>query len=73
MSGQQRGARQHTGHRIGAWHGRSKHSDATVARARDLRAQGLGYKRIGAAIGVPWRTEVDWCLYATRYDSGART
>jgi len=60
-------ARAPTGHRLGAWHHRAKYPDATVARARELREQGKSYAQIGAAVGAPWRTVVDWCNWGTRY------
>lgn len=35
-------------------------SDETVAEARRLRAEGLSYKVIGARLGVPYDTLLDW-------------
>jgi hypothetical protein len=61
------GARAHTGHRIGAWHGRAKHSAQTVRQARELRAKGLTHVAIGNALGVPSRTVADWLSMATRW------
>lgn len=58
-----------TGHRIGAWHGMAKHSDALVIKSRKLRESGMTYKQIGSALNVNWRTVCDWVNYATRYDA----
>lgn len=58
-----------TGHRIGEWHGKAKHKDVLVKCARELREGGMSYAKIGAEIGVPWRTVCDWVNYATRYDA----
>jgi hypothetical protein len=56
-----------TGHRIGEAHHKVRHSDAVVARARELRQRGMSYHGIAREIGVPWRTVADWCNYVTRY------
>lgn len=61
------GARGHTGHRIGEWHGRAKWPDATVARARELYADGLSYESVGYLLGVPGRTVADWIRRDTRW------
>jgi hypothetical protein len=61
------GRRNHTGHRIGPWHGRAKWPTETVERARSLRERGKVYKAIGAELGVPWRTVADWCRRDTRW------
>ncbi len=60
------GPRNHTGHRVGEWHGSARHSDAVVRQARALHEQGLGYQRIGQKLDVPWRTVADWCRYDIR-------
>lgn len=56
-----------TGHRLGAWHGKAKHSTETVKAALALRAQGLSYPKIGAQIGVSEWTVADWCQGKTRW------
>jgi len=62
------GKRNHTGHRVGAWHGRAKYNDQTVQMARYARSLGMSYSAIGRQLGgVPWRTVVDWCNYDTRW------
>ena len=58
-----------TGHRIGEWHGKAKHKDVLVKRARELREVGMTYIKIGAELGVHERTVYDWVTYATRYDA----
>jgi hypothetical protein len=58
-----------TGHRIGEWHGKAKHKDELVRKAREMRESGHSYTVIGKAVGVPWRTVCDWVNYATRYDA----
>jgi uncharacterized protein YjcR len=62
-----RGARNKTGHRIGEWHGRAKHSAEIVRQARAMRAKGMTYAAIGAALGVSSRTVADWITMATRW------
>lgn len=62
-------ARGHTGHRVGEWHGRAKWPDATVARARELYAEGLSYVSVGYLLGVPWRTVADWIRRDTRWSA----
>lgn len=59
--------RNHTNHRIGEWHGKAKHSDDVVRRARELRDKGMTLKQISSEIGVSFRTIADWVNYATRY------
>jgi len=59
--------RNHTGHRMGAWHPKAKRNAATVNMARQMREQGMTYSAIGKQLGVPWRTVWDWVNYATRY------
>lgn len=61
------GPRASSGHRLGEWHGRAKHSEETVARARSMHASGFSYVRIGLLLDVPWRTVADWCTFTTRY------
>ncbi len=61
-----------SGHRVGAWHGRAKYPAETVREALRLHSQGLGCERIGAALGVPWRTVSDWLSGATRWVDVAR-
>lgn len=61
------GGRGHTGHRIGEWHGRAKHPDATVRRARELYAEIGSYESVGYLLGVPWRTVADWIRCDTRW------
>lgn len=56
-----------SGHRLGAWHGRAKYPAETVRQALALHGQGLGCKRIGAELGIPWRTVSDWLSGATRW------
>jgi hypothetical protein len=56
----EQGLRSHTGHRLGEWHGRAKWPSSVVAQARALRAEGLGYQRIGWALGVSMWTVRDW-------------
>lgn len=51
----------HRGRRIGGTHQRAKHPESVVERIRELRAQGLGYRRISAKLKmegtpVPWST-----------------
>lgn len=55
--------------RCGESHGRAVHPDSTVRRARDLRRQGLTYKRIGELLGVHRITVRDWVTYATRFSA----
>lgn len=64
------GAHGHTGHRIGEWHGRAKHSDATVRRARELYAEVGSYKAVGDLLGVPEGTVADWIRRDTRWGAG---
>lgn len=61
--------RNHRGFRVGADHQRARHSDATVARARQYREQGMTYTRIAELTGANWRTVADWCQYATRWSA----
>lgn len=61
------GARAHTGHRIGEWHGRAKWPDATVRRARDLYVEIRSYESVGYLLGVPPRTVADWIRGDTRW------
>ncbi len=56
-----------TGHRLGAWHGKAKHSQETVRTVLSLRAQGLSYHKIGQRIGVSEWTVADWCQGKTRW------
>lgn len=63
----QTGARGHTGHRVGEWHGRTKWPDAVVANARELYTDGLSYASVGYLLGVPARTVADWIRRDTRW------
>ncbi len=60
-------ARAHTGHRLGAWHGKAKHPAETVKVALALREQGLSYPKISKQIGVSEWTVADWCQGKTRW------
>lgn len=46
---------------VGESHHAARHSDAVVAQARELRAQGWTYNAIGESLGVPMRTVQAWC------------
>ncbi len=61
-----RGTRALTGHRMGEWHQKAKHSDVMVRAARKLRAEGKSYGAVAAALGVSYWTARDWCVGATR-------
>jgi len=55
------------GYPVGESHGRCRHPKAIVDRARAMHGQGLGYKAVGSALGVPWRTVADWVRLDTRW------
>jgi hypothetical protein len=61
------GLRNHTGHRVGDWHHNAKCGTDIVERARALHGSGMGYKAVGATLGVPWRTVADWVRFDTRW------
>lgn len=56
-----------TGHRLGAWHGKAKHSESVVRQALSLREKGMSYPKIGAQLGVSEWTVADWCQGKTRW------
>jgi hypothetical protein len=66
------GARNHTGHRVGQWHGRSKFSDEKVAQVRKVYAESrergapVGYALLGRAFGMSASTARDIVKYRTR-------
>jgi hypothetical protein len=52
------------GRRIGSTHQRAKHADAALERIKQLKAEGLGYRRIAARLKdegtpIPWTTVRD--------------
>lgn len=49
------------GQRIGEYHPNAKWSDEDVNQVLELRDEGLGYKRIVKATGIPRRTVRDIC------------
>lgn len=59
--------RNHRGYRVGEDHHRTSYPDAVVARAVQLRAEGLTYRAIGEQVGVPTMTVRDWCQGWTRW------
>jgi len=64
MSKTKRVAVNDQGRRIGSTHQRAKHPDATIKRVKELKAEGLGYRRIAAQLAVegtpmPWLTVRD--------------
>lgn len=61
------GLRNHTGHRVGEWHGRAKYPADTVRMAKKLKQEGLGAVRIGQLLEVPSRTVSDWLVNTTRW------
>ncbi len=47
---------------MGTSHHACRYSDEVVAKARAMREQGLSYKQIAAALGVPRRMTIwSWC------------
>ena len=52
--------------RVGERHHASRHSNATVERARVLHDEGLGYRRIAQQLGISHNTIEDWCSYRSR-------
>jgi len=54
------------GYRIGEDNHKAKESDHTVWLARQLHDSGLGYRKIGQKLEVPWPTVRDWVTYRTR-------
>lgn len=55
-----------SGHRRGEAHGRARHSDAVVERARALRANGRPYSAIAGELGVSLWTVRDWITFRSR-------
>ena len=56
-----------TGHKRGERHHRTRHSNKTVERARQLHDEGWGYGSIGKMLGgISADTVRDWCAYRTR-------
>jgi hypothetical protein len=54
----------HRGRRIGFTHQRAKHPESVLERIRELRSEGLGYRRISAKLktegtAMPWSTVRD--------------
>ena len=60
------------GWRIGEDHGRAKYTDHEVTLALDLRAAGLSYRAIAAALEVPAPTVRAWCLGLCRSEIPAQ-
>jgi len=62
-----KGPRNHTGHRIGAWHHRAKLTTEQVRAMRaDYAADRGGYSALAARYGCGVSTARDICTYATR-------
>jgi len=63
------GARNHTGHRIGAWHQRAKLTTEQVRAMRADHANGKGgYKVLADRYGCGVSTARDICNFVTRWD-----
>lgn len=62
-------ARNHTNHCVGEWHGKAKHTDATVREVQALHAQGLGYRKISFITGIAQSTVRDWLTQRTRWSA----
>lgn len=63
------GARNHTNHRVGEWHGRAKYSDAVVKAIRAEYQRGVvgkGMRALAKRHGMPLATARDILTYATR-------
>ncbi|PHR17856.1 MAG: hypothetical protein COA41_11180 [Sphingopyxis sp.] len=61
------GKRNHTGHRVGEWHGRAKMSSAQVASMRaDYIPHVFGLTKVAKKHNCPRSTARDICTYATR-------
>lgn len=57
-----------SGHRIGAWHGKAKYSDAIIAEVRKKHIPHVyGIKRLSDEFDIPYSTVRDWVQYKTRY------
>lgn len=64
------GARNHTGHRVGAWHHRAKLTGAQVAAIRaDYAAGKGGYMVLSRRYGCGMSTVRDIVKYRTRWES----
>lgn len=48
------------GHPVGLSNMMARHGDEVVAKARELYADGLSYKAVGKALGIPWPTIQSW-------------
>ena len=60
--------RNHTGHRVGEWHGRAKLTSAQVVAMRaDYAAGKGGYAKLAKAYGCGISTARDICTYRTRW------
>ena len=63
------GARNHTGHRVGAWHHRAKLTTEQVKAMRaDYAAGKGGYQTLAKRYGCGTSTARDICTFATRWD-----
>lgn len=61
------GKRNHTGHRVGEWHGRAKLTDAQVRQIRlKYRPNVVGYKTLADEYGVHPSTIREIVSYAIR-------
>ena len=58
--------RNHTGHRVGAWHHNAVVSEDKVKQARKMRESGLTMAFIARALNINYWTLVDICNYKTR-------
>jgi hypothetical protein len=59
--------RNHTGHRIGEWHGKARLTDEQVAKMRRMYKPGIvGYRLLAKEFGCGESTVRDICTYRTR-------
>lgn len=59
--------RNHTGHRVGEWHGKAKLSDAQARRMREMYQPGIvGYGALAKFFGCSESTARDICTWRTR-------
>ena len=58
--------RNHTGHRVGECHHRTKDNDDVVARARELKATGMTWNELHEQLHIPVSTLRNWCNFETR-------
>ena len=61
------------GHPVGQHHGKAKHSDALVEKARLMRAAGMMYKDIEKSLGISRSTILYWCRGKRRNTAAIKT